>query len=87
LDTSTYQDRLTLLSGRFVIELSGLDDLLVDIELVTRTRKHRLFDTLLRYKAIDAHDLCLANTMRTILSLKIRMRIPITVVTVEASAS
>ena len=64
-----------------MIELAGLDDLAVDRELVPCARKHGLFDRLLRDEAENAHGLGLTNTMRTILSLQICVRVPIRVET------
>jgi hypothetical protein len=58
-----------------------LDDLVVDIELVPRTSIHSFFDTLLCDETEDSDSLCLADTVSTILSLKISVGIP------EASSS
>lgn len=74
-----YQELLLLLLGRFVVETTGLNDLIVDVELVPRTCEHRLLDTLLRDEPQDAHDLRLTDTMGTILRLKIGVRVPIAV--------
>lgn len=64
-----YQKLLPFLCSRFIVEFTGLDDLLIDIELVSRTGKHALLDTLLSDEPINPHNLGLANTVRTILSL------------------
>ena len=74
-----YQELLLLLLGRFVVETTGLNDLIVDVELVPRTCEHRLLDTLLRDEPQDTDDLGLTDTMRTVLCLEIRMRVPVTV--------
>jgi hypothetical protein len=68
------------LLGRFVVEATSLDDLLVDVELVLSTCMHRLFDALLSDEPEDAHDLGLADTMSTILRLQVGMRVPIAIV-------
>ena len=76
---SSYQDLLLFFLSRLVIETTGLDNLVIDIKLVTSSLKHGLFHTLLRYKSQDKNRFSLTNTMCSILSLQIRVRIPITV--------
>jgi hypothetical protein len=73
---STYQEFFLLFLRRLVVETTGLDDLVVDIELVPRTSIHSFFDTLLRDETEDADSLCLADTVSTILGLKISVGIP-----------
>jgi hypothetical protein len=75
-----------LFLGRLVIEPTGLNDLVIDVELKASTGVHSLFDTLLGDKAKNANSLRLANTMSTILSLEIGMRIPITIETADKSS-
>jgi hypothetical protein len=53
-----------------------LDDLVIDIKLVSCTSVHGFFDTLLSDETEDTDSLGLADTMSTILSLKISMGIP-----------
>jgi len=60
-----------------VVEATGLDDLVIDIKLVSRTSIHGFFDALLGDETEDAHSLGLTNTVSTILSLKISMGIPV----------
>lgn len=64
---------------RLVVETTGLNDLVINVELVARTLVHGFFDTLLRDETQNEHNLGLTNTMRTILGLEIGVRIPITV--------
>jgi hypothetical protein len=61
---------------RLVVETTGLDDFVIDIELVPRTSVHGFFDALLSDETKDTDSLCLADTVSTILSLKISMGIP-----------
>ena len=76
---TTYQELFLLLLGRFVVETTSLNDLVVDIKLVSSTREHRLLYALLRDEPQDADHLRLTDTMGTILRLEISMRVPITV--------
>ena len=76
---TTYQELFLLLLGRFVVETTSLNDLVVDIKLVSSTREHRLLYALLRDEPQDTDHLRLTNTMGTILRLKISVRVPITV--------
>jgi len=55
--------------------MTGLDDLVVDIELVPCTSIHSFFDTLLCDEMEDLDSLCLANMVSMILSLKISIGI------------
>lgn len=73
----TYKELLLLLLRGFVIEATSLDNFVIDIELVTGTRKHGLFHALLGDEPQNAHDLRLSDTMRTILRLEISMGIPV----------
>jgi len=61
---------------RLVVETTGLNDLVVDVELVPRTSVHGFLHALLRDETEDTYRLGLADTMSTILSLKISMGIP-----------
>ena len=84
--TTTNQELLLLFLRRLVVESTGLNDLVVDVELVARARIHGLLHALLRDEAQDAHGLGLADTMRTILRLQISMWIPKTKPSVYANA-
>jgi hypothetical protein len=75
----TYQKLLLLFLGRLVIESTGLNDLLVDVELETGTRVHRFFDALFGDEAQNSDSFRLTDTMSSILGLEIGVRIPITV--------
>ena len=57
------------MGSRLVIEFTRLDDLLVDVELVSCAGKHALLDTLLSDEPKNPHNLGLANTVGTILRL------------------
>ena len=76
---TTYQELFLLLLGGFVVETTSLNDLVVDVELVSSTREHRLLYALLRDEPQDTDHLRLTDTMGTILRLEISMRVPITV--------
>jgi hypothetical protein len=80
---TTYQEFFLLFLGRLVIESTGLDDLVVDVQLETGTSIHRFFDAFLGDEAQNTNGLRLANTMSAILSLEIGVRIPITVEAAE----
>jgi hypothetical protein len=80
---TAYQELFLLFLGGFVIETAGLDDFVVDIKLKAGTSIHCFFDALFGYEAQDANSFCLTDTMSTILSLEIGMRIPITIKTAE----
>ena len=77
--TSTYQELLLLFLRRLVVETTSLNDLVVDVKLVSSTREHRLLYALLRDEPQDADHLRLTDTMGTILRLEISVRVPITV--------
>jgi hypothetical protein len=79
----TNQEFFLLFLSRLVIEATGLDDLVVDVELEAGTSIHRFFNALFGDKAQDANGFRLTDTMGTILSLEIGMRIPITVEAVK----
>ena len=68
-EEETYQKFFLFLLRRFVIETTGLDDFVVDVELESCARVHCLLDTLVSNKTKDADCLGLSDTMRTILSL------------------
>ena len=70
-----------------VVETTGLNDLVIDVELVSGTCEHGFLDTLLGDEPQNAHDLRLTDTMRTILRLKIGVRVPITVEAAERRVS
>ena len=61
---------------RFVVETTGLNDFVVDIELVPRTGVHGFLDTLLSDESEDKDGFRLTDTMGTILGLKIGVGIP-----------
>jgi hypothetical protein len=61
---------------RLVVKTTGLDDLIINIELVSRTRVHGFFDAFLGDETEDTDSLSLTDTVSTILSLKISMGIP-----------
>lgn len=73
----TCQKLFLLLLRRFVIETTGLNDFVVDVELESRTRVHSFLHTLVSDESKDADRLGLPDTMCTILSLQVSMRIPI----------
>lgn len=73
----TCQKLFLLLLRGFIVETTGLNNLVVDIELESRARVHRLLNALVSDESKDADCLGLSDTMRTILSLQISMRIPI----------
>ena len=80
-----FRSFLLLLRG-FVIEAAGLNDLVVDIELESCTRVHCLLHTLVGDESKDADRLSLSDTMRTILSLQVSMRIPIRIKAMKGDA-
>ena len=79
----SYQELFLLLLRRLVIEPTSLNDLVVDIKLVSGSSIHSFYHTLLRNETQNAHGLCLTDTMRTILSLEIGVWIPIRVETIN----
>jgi hypothetical protein len=81
----TDQKLFLLLLRRLVIETTGLNDLVVDVELKSRARVHRFLDTLISDEPKDADCLGLSDTMRTILSLEIGVRIPIGIEAVKGN--
>ena len=78
---TTYQELLLLLLRRLVVEATGLNDLVVNVELVTRAREHGFFDALLGNEPQNADDLRLTDTMSTVLRLQVSMWVPVTVET------
>ena len=64
-----HQKLFLFLLRRFVIETTGLNDLVVNIKLESRARVHRLLNTLVGNESKDPDCLGLSDTMRTILSL------------------
>ena len=80
---TTYKELFLLFLSRLVIETTGLDNLVINVEFVTGAGIHRLFDTLLCDKSEDSDRLRLTNTMRTILCLQISVRIPVGVKAVQ----
>jgi hypothetical protein len=74
--SGTYQEFFLFFLRRLVVESTGLDDLVVDIELETCTRIHGFLHTLLCDEAKDADRFGLADTMRPVLCLQICMRVP-----------
>lgn len=72
----TYQKRLAFFGGTLVIEFTRLDDFPVDIELELSPLQYLFFDRVGGDETQNQHLLLLANTMSTILGLKILMRIP-----------
>lgn len=81
----TYQELLLLLLCRLVVETTGLDNLVINVKLITSTRKHRLLDTLLRDETQNTDDLRLSDTVSTILRLQIGVWIPITIKAVNGT--
>jgi hypothetical protein len=67
---------LLFLSG-LVVKSTCLNDLVIDIELVSSALVHGFLNTLLCYKSQDEDSFCLADTMGTILGLEISVRIPV----------
>ena len=75
----TYQELFLLLLRGLVVETTSLNDLVVDVELVSRTSKHGFLYALLSDVPQDSYNRRLTDTMRTILSLEISVRAPVTV--------
>ena len=71
-----YQELFLLFLRRLVIEATGLNDFIIDVQLVPSARVHCFLHALLSDETQDADSFGLANTMGTVLSLKIGMRIP-----------
>ena len=82
---TTYQELFLFLLCRLVIETTSLDDLVIDVEFVTCTSEHSFFDALLRDEPKNSDDLGLTDTMRTILSLQIGVRIPVRIKAVKVT--
>jgi hypothetical protein len=68
--------------GGLVVEATGLNDLVINVQLVPGTCIHRFLDTLFSDEAQNSNGLCLSDTVSTILCLKIGVRIPIAVETI-----
>ena len=68
-----------------IIEATSLNNLVIDVELEARTCKHSFFDALLRDEPKNSDDLGLTDTMRTILSLQIGVRIPVRIEAVKVA--
>jgi len=73
---TTHQEFFLFFLRRFVVEATSLNDLVIDIELVSRTSVHGFFDALLGNETENTNSLGLTDTVSTILSLKISVRIP-----------
>jgi hypothetical protein len=67
--------------GGLVVEVTSLNDLVINVQLVPSRCIHRFLDTLLSDEVQKSDSLCLSNTVSTVLCLKIGMRIPIAVET------
>jgi len=65
--------------GALIVEHAGLNDLLVNVELVTRTLEHAFLDRVLGDEAEDAHFVALTDAMSAILCLHIALWVPVTV--------
>lgn len=74
-----YQKLFLLFLSRLIVETTGLDNLVVDVELIPSTSEHGFFDTLLGDESQDTHNLRLTDTVSTILGLQIGVWIPIRV--------
>ena len=85
MTVTTYQELFLFLLCRLVIETTSLDDLVIDVEFITSTGKHSFFDALLRDEPKNSDDLGLTDTMRTILSLQIGVRIPVRIEAVKVA--
>ena len=81
----TYQELFLFLLCRLVIETTRLDNLATDGKLMMNMSQHSFFDALLRDDPKNSDDLGLTDTMRTILSLKISVRIPIRIAAVKVA--
>jgi hypothetical protein len=77
---NTYEKLFLFLLRRLVVETAGLDDLVVDVELVPGACVHCLFDALLRDEPKDTNNFRLADTVGAVLRLKIGMRVPVAVI-------
>jgi hypothetical protein len=73
----TYQKLFLLFYSRFIVESTGLNDLIVNIELEPGSLVHGFLDTLLGYETQDEYGTRLADTMSTILGLQVGMRVPV----------
>jgi hypothetical protein len=71
-----YQKLFLFLLCGLVIKATGLNDLVVDIKLIPGSGIHGFFNTLLRDETQNANSFGLANSMSTILGLKVGVRIP-----------
>ncbi len=71
---------LSLIGGSLIVEFTGLNDLAFDLELVLRSSHDGFLDGLLvtRRKIRNLH--LLTDTMRSVLSLQILVRIPVGIV-------
>jgi hypothetical protein len=87
LSIPTYKELFLLFLCRLIVEATGLDDLVVDVKLIPRTSIHCLLDALLRDEPQNTNDLCLTNTVSTILSLEIGMWVPVTIIAASRSPS
>lgn len=72
----THQEFLLLLLGGLIIKTTRLNDLIINVKFVPRSLIHGLFDALLCNEAENKHGFGLADTMCTILCLKISVRVP-----------
>lgn len=71
-----YQELFLFFHRRLVVEATSLNDFVVDIKLISCTSVHCLFHTLFGNETQNANSLCLTNTVGTILSLQVGVRIP-----------
>lgn len=71
-----YQELLLFFYRRLVVEATSLNDFVVDIKLIPCTSVHCLFHTLFGDETQDANSLCLTDTVGTILSLQVGVRVP-----------
>lgn len=75
----TYQELFGLLPRRHVIETTGMNDPVVDIKLIPSPLVHGFSNTLLGNRPENKDSLGLTDTMRTVMSLKVGVRVPIEV--------
>ena len=79
MSIKAFQRHFRLLTFRLLLP-SLLDDKLVESQLLRCPLQHTLLHTALRNEAEDVDLLGLTDTMSTVHSLQIRLRVPITVV-------
>ena len=65
----SYQNLLLFFLSKLIVKTTGLDNLVIDIKLVTSSLEHGFFHALHCYESQDKNRFSLTNTMCSILSL------------------